>query len=226
VRGRVLCYHSVGTPQWGVNDVAPARFQRHLEIARSAGYRFVSAAEIAETGGGPIDLALTFDDGLASVTKNVWPLLAERGIPWTLFIVTGWAAGGPKKMDRVLMHWAEIEQMVRSGAAIGSHSVSHPNFSALTRDQMAFELSESRRSIESRIGITPSAFAIPFGRARDWPAIATGVAREAGYTAIYAGSEDRCPSGTLPRTFITRSDDDRTFMAALGGAFDNWEETF
>jgi peptidoglycan/xylan/chitin deacetylase (PgdA/CDA1 family) len=173
-----------------------------------------------------MDLAVTFDDGLASVAKNAWPLLAERGIPWTLFIVTGWATRGPQSIDGVLMHWAEIERMVANGAAIGSHSVNHRNFSALTTDEIAFELSESRRSIESRIGVTPSAFAIPFGRARDWPAVATSVAHEAGYTAIYAQSEDRCPPGTVPRTFITRFDDDRTFMAALRGAFDSWEETY
>ena len=50
-RGRILCYHSVGTPQWGVNDVSPTQFRRHLELALAAGYRFVRAEEIAHSGG-------------------------------------------------------------------------------------------------------------------------------------------------------------------------------
>ena len=49
--GRILCYHSVGTPAWGVNDVSPARFRRQLESALRRGYRFVPAREIALTGG-------------------------------------------------------------------------------------------------------------------------------------------------------------------------------
>jgi hypothetical protein len=35
---------------------------------------------------------------------------------------------------------------------------------------------------------------------------------------------ERRPPGTVPRTFITRFDNDRLFRAALGGAFDRWEE--
>src|SRR5437016_6227683 len=30
---RILCYHSVGTPSTGVNDVTPVHFRRHIELA-------------------------------------------------------------------------------------------------------------------------------------------------------------------------------------------------
>ena len=225
--GRVLCYHSVGTPQWGINDVAPRRFERHLQIAHRAGYRFVPAADIARTGGEPMDLALTFDDGLISVARNAAPILRELRIPWSLFVVTGWSDGRPQEAtDPLLMRWREIEALARAGATIGAHSVSHANFSGLDAEQMLLELDGSRRAIQRRLGIVPDAFAIPFGRARDWPAIATTLARQVGYQHIYAQSENRRPAGTVARTFITRSDDDRTFAAALRGAFDDWEETF
>src|SRR5690349_10387166 len=62
--GRILCYHSIGQPNWGVNDVSPRDFRRHIELSLAAGKRFVPASEIARTGGGPDDLAITFDDGL------------------------------------------------------------------------------------------------------------------------------------------------------------------
>ena len=45
--GRILCYHSVGQEEWGINDVTPAQFRRHIELALNAGYRFVPASEIA-----------------------------------------------------------------------------------------------------------------------------------------------------------------------------------
>src|SRR4051794_31406587 len=86
--GRILCYHSIGQPLWGVNDVSPKQFRRHLELALKAGWRFVPAAEIVRTGGGPKDLAITFDDGLKSVLTNAAPILAEYDVPWSLFVVS------------------------------------------------------------------------------------------------------------------------------------------
>ena len=35
--GRILCYHSIGQADWGVNDVTPAQFRRHIELALDAG---------------------------------------------------------------------------------------------------------------------------------------------------------------------------------------------
>jgi len=61
--GRILCYHSIGQPSSGTNDVSPALFRRHIEMALERGYRFVPPQEIARTGGAPMDLALSFDDG-------------------------------------------------------------------------------------------------------------------------------------------------------------------
>src|SRR3954469_19092089 len=81
--GRILCYHSIGQPLWGVNDVSPIQFRRHLDLALALGYRIVPAAEIAQTGGGPKDLAITFDDGLMSVATAAAPILAEYGVPYT-----------------------------------------------------------------------------------------------------------------------------------------------
>jgi peptidoglycan/xylan/chitin deacetylase (PgdA/CDA1 family) len=223
-RGRILCYHSVGTPSWGVNDVSPARLRRHLELALEAGYRFVPPEQIARTGGRPHELAITFDDGLASVATNAAPILAEYGIPWMLFVVTDWAAGRHRFAEGVMLGWREIERLAGQGVAIGSHSVSHPNFATLPPDAIEEELGASRRALAARLGSAPTAFAIPIGRSRDWTPVAAAVARAVGYETIYAESEDRRPAGTVPRTFITRFDGDRGFRAALGGAFDRWEE--
>src|SRR5207302_10759313 len=103
--GRILCYHSVGTPQWGVNDVTPARFRRHLEVALSAGFRFVPVDRIAGGGGRPDELAITFDDGLLSVLRNAAPVLADLDIPWTLFVVTDWVRGRHPFGSGLLTGW-------------------------------------------------------------------------------------------------------------------------
>jgi peptidoglycan/xylan/chitin deacetylase (PgdA/CDA1 family) len=223
-RARILCYHSVGTPEWGVNDVSPHRFRRQVEFALRSGYRFVAAEQIATGLGQANDLAVTFDDGLRSVVTNAAPVLAEYGIPWTLFVVSDWADGRHDFGDELMLGWDEVRRVAATGATIGSHSATHPNFGRLGLDQMRHELDHSQRTIASRTGVVPKQFAIPFGQSMNWSPDATRLAREAGYDMIFAQSERGRPSGTIARTFITRFDHQRIFSAALSGAFDAWEE--
>jgi peptidoglycan/xylan/chitin deacetylase (PgdA/CDA1 family) len=222
--GRILCYHSVGQPAWGVNDVSPALFRRQIELALREGFQFVPASEIVKTGGGPRDLAITFDDGLKSTRTNAAPILAEYGVPWSLFVVSDWAEGRHDFGDDTMLSWDEIAELAAAGAEIGSHSVTHRDFGWLDASATADELGRSRRTIEERVGITPSSFAIPLGQAANWTAHANQAARDAGYTTIYAQAEETRPAGTAARTFVTRWDGERVFRAALGGAFDRWEE--
>jgi peptidoglycan/xylan/chitin deacetylase (PgdA/CDA1 family) len=222
--GRILCYHSVGTPVWGVNDVSPLRFRRQVESALKAGHQFVPAADIARGVSGPGDLALTFDDGLESVATNAAPLLIDYRIPFTLFVVTDWADGKHSWGD-VMLDWRGIEQLAMAGGNIASHSVTHPNFGRLCTDDMRRELAESRRIIERRIGVKTIEFAIPLGQSANWARTAGTAAADSGYELIYAQSVNRRPHGTVPRTFITRFDGDSLFGAALSGAFDDWEES-
>jgi peptidoglycan/xylan/chitin deacetylase (PgdA/CDA1 family) len=222
--GRILCYHSIGTPAWGANDVTGTAFRRHIETALRLGYRFVTAEDIARGRGRPGDLAVTFDDGLSSVAANAAPMLREFGIPWTLFVVSAWADGAHTFGPGVVLNWREIEALAARGGVIGSHSVTHRNFRSLSASEVEYELYESRRAIEANTGILVNTFAIPFGRSADWPAVAAAAASNAGYEVVYAQSERRRPPGTVPRTFITRFDRDGVFRAALRGAFDAWEE--
>jgi peptidoglycan/xylan/chitin deacetylase (PgdA/CDA1 family) len=222
--GRILCYHGVGTASWGINDVTPARFRRHLELAHQLGYRFVPAAHIARGFSSERDIAITFDDGLASVGTNAASILAEFDIPWTLFVVSDWASGNHGFDGGLLMTWREVERLAASGVEIGSHSVSHPDFGMLPAEEAKLELLESRRVIEARIGIKTTAFAIPMGQSGNWTEQAQSAAMDAGYEFVYAQSVDRRPRGTVPRAFIAGSDDSRVFKAALEGAFDGWEE--
>lgn len=222
--GRILCYHSVGQPLWGINDVSPDQFRRHIELALEAGYRFVPASEIVRTGGGPRDLAVTFDDGLKTVLTNAAPILAEYCIPWSLFVVSDWAEGQHLWDDDVLLGWGEIERLMAAGAEVGSHSVTHPNFAWLSSDEAADQLACSRLTIERRLGIAPATFAIPLGQSANWTAANTAAAHAAGYSTIYAQAEETRPPGTVARTFVTRWDTDRVFRGALGGSFDRWEE--
>jgi peptidoglycan/xylan/chitin deacetylase (PgdA/CDA1 family) len=208
-----------------VNDVSPARFRRQIEVALERGFRFVPASRVAGGDACADELALTFDDGLRSVAMNAAPVLGELGIPWTIFIVSGWADGDAGSWaDGLLLGWGEIEALMAQGAEVGSHSVTHRRMAGMTDGELAHELGDSRRLIEARLGVAPSAFAVPFGQSRDWSEDARSAAAAAGYDVVYAQAEETRPPGTVARTFVGRFDGDRIFRALLGGAFDRWEE--
>ena len=224
--GRILCYHSVGQAAWGVNDVSPRDFRRHLELALGAGFRFVPASELARTGGGPKDLAITFDDGLKSVLTNAAPILAEYKIPWSAFVVSEWSENGKGWPDDTFLDWKDVEHLAKLGAEIGSHSATHPDFSKIGLPETQDELGISRKMLADRVGIQTSSFAIPFGQSANWPELAARAARDVGYDVVYAQAEETRPPGTIARTFVTRFDSARIFRALLGGSFDRWEEWF
>ncbi|MFT3723042.1 MAG: polysaccharide deacetylase family protein [Hyphomonadaceae bacterium] len=222
--GRILCYHSIGQEEWGINDVTDKQFRRHIELALKAGYRFVPASEIARTGGGPKDLAITFDDGMKSVATAAAPILKDYGLPWTFFPVSEWSdAKGPWSNDMV-MDWRDIEKLLADGAEMGSHSATHPDFGKIGLAQMTDELGGSRDLFHKRLGFAPETFAIPLGQSMNWKKESMKAANDAGYSIVYAQAEETRPKDTIARTFVTKFDGDRIFKALLKGKFDYWEE--
>src|SRR5262249_56630751 len=77
-------------------------------------------------------LALTFDDGLASVLANAAPVLRHHGIPATMFVVTGWADGQPPSgQEHLVLDWQGVSALRKAGLSLASHSVTHPDFGRL-----------------------------------------------------------------------------------------------
>jgi peptidoglycan/xylan/chitin deacetylase (PgdA/CDA1 family) len=222
--GRILCYHTIGQDIWGINDVTPKLFRRHIELALNAGYRFVPASEIVKTGGGPKDLAITFDDGMKSVLTQAAPILKDYGLPWTFFPVSDWAEQKVDWIARHVLTWHDIEALLKAGAEMGSHSATHPDFGRIELQQMVDELGGSRDLFHKRLGFAPDTFAIPLGQSMNWKQEAMKAANDAGYSVIYAQAEETRPTGTIPRTFVTKFDGDRIFKALLKGKYDYWEE--
>ena len=225
-RGRILTYHSIGTPQWGVNDVSPVDFERHLQIAADDGWSFATPAEVMASPH-QAQLALTFDDGLTSVLANALPVLRHHGIPATAFVVTGWADGHvPDSLRPLLLDWRGLSLLQSGGITLASHSVSHPDFSTLGAGEARRQLETSRERLRAVLGVETAEFAIPYGQSRNWSSALSTAATEAGYTTVYAQCVDRRPAGTVARTFITRVDRTLLFRAALAGAYDGWQEWY
>jgi len=115
---------------------------------------------------------LTFDDGGADNYSVAYPILRKHGFAATFFLITGKVGG------EGYVTWDEVREMHTEGMAIGSHTVSHPDLSAVGAERLAKELEESRDEIERQVGVAPTAFCYPSG-AYDDEVIAALI--EAGY---------------------------------------------
>lgn len=92
--GLILLYHrvdSVPSDPLGLR-VQPTNFASHLEAIRRLG-RPVPLEELVRAAASGDDtrgwIALSFDDGYATVLSDALPLLEERDVPATVFVATG-----------------------------------------------------------------------------------------------------------------------------------------
>jgi peptidoglycan/xylan/chitin deacetylase (PgdA/CDA1 family) len=90
---KVLLYHACEPVESdfvrGLNsNTTPAAFARHLDFLQER-YQVIPLARLEE---GPIPdraVVITFDDGYRSVYDAAYPLLGARGMPATVYLVTG-----------------------------------------------------------------------------------------------------------------------------------------
>lgn len=170
----------------GVDD-----FRRHLDELDSWGATVLPLeAAVAALEAGTLPdraVALTFDDGYASVVETAWPILRERGLPTTLFVVSGYLSGELRfawdrhepEHDRLrLARPDELLDAAAEGLDIGSHTVTHPWLPRLDHDSLERELVDSRATLEGLLGRPVTSLAYPTG---GWNAGVRLAAAEAGY---------------------------------------------
>jgi peptidoglycan/xylan/chitin deacetylase (PgdA/CDA1 family) len=122
----------------------------------------------APGAGGPLPVALTFDDGpWPHSTEQILTILTRRRAPATFFVV-----------GRQVERYPElVRQELAAGMALGSHSYSHPQpFDRLPVARIRDEITRGRRTLQP-LGIHPVGFRPPGGAAS--PAV-TAAAQEFG----------------------------------------------
>jgi peptidoglycan/xylan/chitin deacetylase (PgdA/CDA1 family) len=121
---------------------------------------------------------LTFDDGFLSDYTHVYARYATTGgIPGFMSFIPVDFVGSPGRMS-----WKMIEELGRSGVAIGSHGMAHADLTTVSDVELDRELTVSKSMLEDRLGRQVTLFAFPYGRfsRRVWEA-----ALKAGYTHLF-----------------------------------------
>jgi peptidoglycan/xylan/chitin deacetylase (PgdA/CDA1 family) len=170
----VLTFHALDN-SGSVISCGPRVFQHGMAMLHAHGYRtlrLVDAVAALREGQPFPDLAfvLTFDDGFESVYREAFPVLQGYGMSATVFLTVGAVemsqspARLPSFEGRVMLSWPEIREMQQAGIEFGAHTLTHPDLTRLSAEQVAFEMSASKERIEDALGTAVSSFAYPFGR--------------------------------------------------------------
>jgi len=165
----VLVYHGVGS---GKGDDAPllitlARLESQITYLKRLGYQFLTAEQILDAGPPrPGTVVLTFDDGFRTWLTDVAPLLRRLNVKATFYISPGLFgqqhADVPGDSGR-LLNEDEARELAKDGMELGSHAFSHPDLRLLDRDELTFELGESKSTIERLTGRECRTLAYPYG---------------------------------------------------------------
>lgn len=201
----ILTYHAV-EPGSTPLHVAPELLEEHLDCLVAAGAPVLTVTALAERiGQGNLDgpaVAITFDDGLASVAEQAAPLLAERGLVATIFCVparlggtSDWPSRAPGTPVFPLASAQDVATLAAAGWEVGAHGLEHDPLDQLPFDRLAAELAESRSRLEDAAGVAVRSFAFPYGVV---PADARRALVAAGYDAACGGRLALVTQGSDP----------------------------
>jgi peptidoglycan/xylan/chitin deacetylase (PgdA/CDA1 family) len=211
--GRVLLYHRIEHGREPSMYVDPGLFRMHMERLATSGLRGTAVGDALDAGFPDGVVAITFDDGYASVA-SACEVLAARGWGATLFIVPAWC----DERRHGILGWAELRDLARSGFEIAAHGSDH---AVLADPAPIAALRRARTTIEDRIGARVRGLSYPHGIApRRARAEAAAVYDYACTTAPRRNSRGT-PRHALGRNEIMGTDTPSMVTAKLAGS-DDW----
>jgi peptidoglycan/xylan/chitin deacetylase (PgdA/CDA1 family) len=169
----ILTYHAIESGPSPL-CVDPELFERHLAVLEDSGVDTVTISTLAERlrSGESLDgtVAITFDDGFASIPREAAPRLAERDIPATIFCVAGhlggrndWPSQPASAPQRDLATAKELAALAAEGFEIGSHGMQHVPLEDASQEVVRRELVGSKETIEQVVGRPVGSIAYPYG---------------------------------------------------------------
>ena len=161
----VLYYHSIPKEK-------RAAFARQMDKLVRCSRPWPADARVPPCAGARY-ASVTFDDGYQNIVDNAVPELVQRGIPATIFIVSGnlgatprWedqSASSDPDMNEPILTAEQLRNLPSDLVRIGSHTVTHPVLSRLSEPQARAELSESRSMLEKFVGSEVKLLSFPYG---------------------------------------------------------------
>jgi peptidoglycan/xylan/chitin deacetylase (PgdA/CDA1 family) len=187
--GMILMYHNIAA-EAGFNTVAHAAFAAQIQFIMTE-KKIIPLEEYVRILLRGNDLrkyaVFTFDDGYASFKTFVLPVLEKCAAPAALFIpvyhvgkTNSWEREGLPEYP--LLSWDDLIRISGHGlVTLGSHGLSHKSLKRLPYREQNTEISESKRELESRLGMQINHFSYPYGQKADFSRKTLEIVRRNGY---------------------------------------------
>ncbi len=170
----ILMYHYLSTPPADANiyrqdlSVSPELFAAHLDAMLDNGYTAISLDQLLAhlTQGAELPVkpvVITFDDGYRDNYENAFPLLRQRNMTATFFVVTDFVDG--QQPD--YFTWDMLREMAAGGMSIESHGRNHVSLRGKDDDYLVWQALGSTETIEHELGVRPRFVSYPAGEYDD-----------------------------------------------------------
>lgn len=141
-----LGFHGIGVPE---RELEPDEDQYWIDAPRFE--------ELLDASLELPEVRLTFDDGNASDLSVALPMLVERGLTASFFVIAG-RLGQPGSLAA-----DDVRALAESGMTIGTHGMQHRSWRSLDEDEYREELDEARELLEVAAGSPIDEAACPYG---------------------------------------------------------------
>lgn len=166
----ILTYHSID-PSGSVISVDEETFRAHADWFAAGPHRVVSIDDLLSGSESEDCIALTFDDAFVNFESTAWPLLRERGLTATVFVVTGrvgltneWGGAAENGVPTLpLLDWDALGRLADEGVVIGSHTRRHPRLAGADDACLEDEVAGSADDLKARLGRRAPGFCYPYG---------------------------------------------------------------
>src|SRR5580700_317986 len=226
-RKLILLYHSVGG---STEATAKDAFRDQLGVIAAMGQLLPLQEVLGSAPNKGIAVAVTFDDGYATLRDHAATILTEFGGAATVFLNVSEIADDERRASRAadgyypheqFLAWRDVDALVAAGWHIGSHGVHHLDLVRADNATSKHEVTASKQTIERRLGMPCDLFAYPWGR--NGPGLRAQV-RAAGYRYGFAGDHSPLTATSdpfaLPRINVANGYSRNDLAAILRGDWD------
>ena len=224
VRVPLLMYHYLSSPPDNANiyrrdlSVSPELFARQLDAIQAAGYTTISLYDLQAHlwEGAPLPekpVVITFDDAYRDNYTNAFPLLRQRGMIATIFVVTDF-------MDEerpAYLTWEMAREMLAAGISIESHGRNHISLKNQSQDYLVWQALGSLETIQFELGVRPRFVSYPAGEFDEQTiALFQSANYWAGFTTIQGATHSTDALFRLHRVRVRNTTEPEELIRLLG----------
>lgn len=109
-------------------------------------------------------VTITFDDGWEDNTVTALPILEQAGFRSTYYFATTYLENSPLTGPVTQSGPTAVRAIFAQGHEIGAHSVTHPDLTTVSPEDLTYEVSHSKQYLGSLVGLgNVTSFATPYG---------------------------------------------------------------